>query len=624
MPGPAARDGAAPAQVAAPAGCSWLDPYADSVETRSLTGGRARTESLPRRIAVGARSLIVVLRLVQPWNRRFVAAALLGLGAALFAVALTALSGWLIVRASTQPPILYLLTAIVGVRFFGIGRSVLRYAERLWLHAAVFARADAVRISLWRGLLHKAESWRTLARGSGGIEKLVGDVEELRDISARAVFPPVTAVLTGGAAVLVTFLLHPGALGWQLVGVLGSLIAAPWAAVLLQRSAGAAAVEMKAVALSSTVRLLGAAADLQANGLQKQALRRGRELDRRAASGLRRIAWAAGSANAIIVLSCTTASLGVLTTAGSIPAEVAAVLALMQLALIEPFAAGSAAIQHWGALGAVAGRVAPALAPDRLVGLDLAPGTGGTLGAAGTADAAAAPVTRLELDRVSVGYAPGHPVVTGVSLAISRRRWTALTGPSGSGKSTLLGATLGFLPLMAGRYLVNGSERDTLPAGVDGAGRPAVRRIAWCPQESHLFASTIRANLQLARPQERRASDAELFAVLDTVGLAAMVRSLDDGLDAPVGAGGSRLSGGQRQRLAVARALLTDADVLLLDEPTAHLDSEGARALLADLRTALQGKAVLLITHNAREADDCDDVVVLGVSPELRWEHEYA
>jgi ATP-binding cassette subfamily C protein CydCD len=142
-------------------------------------------------------------------------------------VALTALSGWLIVRAGEQPPILYLLTAIVGVRFFGIGRSLLRYCERLALHRAVFARADEVRLRVWEGLLGRSESWRTVSRGSGGIESLVGDVDELRDLTPRAVLPPLTALLTGAAAILTTALLLPEALGWQLASAAVALVAAP-------------------------------------------------------------------------------------------------------------------------------------------------------------------------------------------------------------------------------------------------------------------------------------------------------------------------------------------------------------------------------------------------------------
>jgi ATP-binding cassette subfamily C protein CydCD len=313
-----------------------------------------------------------------------------------------------------------------------------------------------------------------------------------------------------------------------------------------------------------------------------------------------------------VVLACCAGALGVLTAAAGAPAEIAAVVALMQLALIEPFGAGAAAVQHWGPLRAVTGRLLPALADG--------PGT-----PAPDAAAPAVPIRSLELRRAAVGYGTGRPVVTGVSFSVAPGRWTALTGPSGSGKSTLLGALLGFLPLTAGRFLVNGSAVSP--------GDPVLRRIAWCPQESHLFSSTIRANLQLARNQDAPIPEEELVGALAAVGLGPFLAQLEAGLDAQVGPGGSHLSGGQRQRLAVARALLTDADVLLLDEPTAHLDADGARELLRDLRAGLTSKAVLLVTHDAAEASLCEDVVSLRPDPvsgddgqrpvsDLRWGYE--
>ncbi|MDN4612008.1 thiol reductant ABC exporter subunit CydD [Arthrobacter burdickii] len=537
-----------------------------------------------------------VLALVRPWDRRFLAAAALGLGASVFAVALTALSGWLIVRAAEQPPILYLLTAIVGVRFFGIGRSLLRYEERLWLHRAVFSRADDTRLRLWTGLLQAGRSWRTIARGSGGIERLVGDVDELRDLSSRAVLPVVTAVLTGVAALATTAVLHPASLGWQLVSVGGALVLAPALAVAREQAAGAAGVQVRAEALERVTSLLRAAPDLRVNGAHRTALDATRRLDGRAAAASRRSAAAAGASTAVIVAVCCAASLGILLGATGLPADLTAVLVLMQLALIEPFVAGTSAVQHWGPLSAVARRITPWLgaSDDGQAGGQ----AGGRSGAAHTAP----PVRTVSLEDASVGYEPGRPVVSDVALELRPGRWTGLTGPSGSGKSTLIGALLGFLPLDSGRLVVDGQ-----PATPGEAPR-----IAWCPQESHLFNSSLRSNLQLARPSGNPATDEELHAAIRAVGLADMVAGLAEGLDAQAGAGGSRLSGGQRQRLAVARALLTRSGVVLLDEPTAHLDADGARSLLADLRSGLPGTAVLLVTHDRNEAALCDEVVALG------------
>ncbi|MHA7263826.1 thiol reductant ABC exporter subunit CydC [Arthrobacter sp. TMN-37] len=641
--GPAAGTGAPGAlePAAAPAATASTR-VASKLRAASADAGSTPGDVQVHAGATGtAGRLRAVLALVRPWEPRFLGAAGLGLGASLFAVALTALSGWLIVRASEQPPILYLLTAIVGVRFFGIGRSLLRYCERLALHRAVFARADRVRLRVWEGLLGRPESWRTLSRGSGGIESLIGDVDELRDLTPRAVLPPLTAVLTGAAAVLTTALLLPDALGWQLATAAVALLAAPAAAVLADRAAGTANVVRRAESLQHTARLLRAAPDLAANDAAGRALRRWKALDHAAARGLRRVAWAAGTGQGLVVLACTAGALGVLTVSAGAPADTTAVIALMQLALIEPFGAGAAAVQHWGPLRAVAARIHPLLAPPpggqeepagrrpRSAGRTAGGGRGNAgrpaPGGATAGRPGAGPIRSLALRDAAVGYGSNAPVVSGVSFTLEPGRWTALTGPSGSGKSTLLGAMLGFLPLSSGSLLVNGTAA--------APGEPVLRRIAWCPQESHLFNSTLRANLQLARNGGAPIPEAELVRVLHAVGLGPFLDQLEEGLDARVGAGGARLSGGQRQRLAVARALLTDADVLLLDEPTAHLDAAGARALLDDLRRGLADKAVLLVTHDAREAALCEQEVRIGrqdggdVHPgrgDLRWAYEPA
>jgi ATP-binding cassette subfamily C protein CydCD len=274
---------------------------------------------------------------------------------------------------------------------------------------------------------------------------------------------------------------------------------------------------------------------------------------------------------------------------------------LLVLSTGEPLAAAVAAAHRIPALETALATVGRLLAP-----VERAPRGAGRIDA---------PVERVVLDDVAVGW-PGSPapVATGLSAVAARGRWLVVEGPSGSGKSTLLTALLGDLDPQAGRLLVDGNALT----GIDSESWR--ERVAWCPQEAHVFDSTVRGNLAIGRPRSRTADDAELAAVLSRVGLGALVAAFDDGLDGRVGPGGRWLSGGERQRLAVARALLADADVVLLDEPTAHLDAATADALMTDLRSALADRVVVLVTHRADDHRVGDTLLRLDAVAELHLE----
>ena len=201
-------------------------------------------------------------------------------------------------------------------------------------------------------------------------------------------------------------------------------------------------------------------------------------------------------------------------------------------------------------------------------------------------------------------YAPGAPpALEGFDLRIEPGARVALVGPSGSGKTTATSLLLRFLDPEQGRVTIGGRD-------VRALRQEDVRStFALAGQEAHLFDSTVRENLRLARPD---ASDDELLGVLRRVRLEDWVTMLPDGLDTLVGEDGTELSGGERQRLVLARALLSDAPVLLLDEPTAHLDSETAEALVADALDTASGRSVLLVTHRPEGLDLVDEVVALG------------
>ncbi|MCO4256565.1 thiol reductant ABC exporter subunit CydD [Pseudarthrobacter cellobiosi] len=592
-------------------------------KTAPETAGRrpARTQNHAAGDSRPSGTVRLLAGLLSPVAGRFTGAAVVGTFAALFAVALSGLSGWLIIRASEQPPILYLLTAIVGVRFFGIGRAVLRYWERLLLHDAVFGALTRLRGRLWESLSRKALSLRRLLQGGNVLGTVIDDVDTVRDLLPRVVLPPVTALAVAGSALVATALVAPAALPAIALAAALSLFVAPAAALWGDRRSATAEQSLRAGVLRRTSAALDARAELHANGIAGTVLDALRSEDRLATRASQRSAWAEGLGQAITVAACGTAALAaaVLTApqvlAGTLEPATAAVVVLLQLALVEPYAAMTTAARQYPALRSVMRRVAESGVLD---GGATETGAGDGLHAVPARSGAAAGV---ELESVGAAWPGGEPVFSGVSATAGPGTWLAVTGPSGAGKSTLLAVLLGFLPAATGRAAVTGTT-------------------AWCPQEAHLFDSTLRGNLMLGVPSREAvpggspvrsvrddvgaaaaralgaaggpaagapaAVDAELEAALAAVGLSALVSRLPAGLDTRIGPGGSFLSGGERQRLAVARTLLTGAEVILLDEPTAHLDAQSGREMLADLRAGLKDRTVVMVTHNPADIQPDD------------------
>ncbi len=549
----------APSTFRAPERVEPVDTV-DSVSTRSTHTGSALPE------------LVTFLR---PTFLRFAAAALLGTASTLFAITLLAVSGWLIVRASEEPAIMYLLVAIVGVRFFGLGRAVLRYCERLLTHDASLGSVTDLRLRLWNGLAARGPASRALTTGGVALDYLVASADRVRDLVPRVVLPIVTAVASTIAIVIAVAALHAPALPALLVVAVGMVIGA-LVAIAADRRAAQDEAAIRSTVLRRFTALVEAAPDLAANGVGDAVRHDIAALDAAAGAQARRSAIALGAGGAVVIAACAVASALMLGASTGASHAVVAVLVLLPLGLIEPLIALVDAAQQWPALSAALRKVGAV---------------------ASSAEVPGAPtktrVQSLELRDLATTW-PGAsaPAFAGVSAVAQRGDWIVVEGASGSGKSTLLATILGFVAPSSGAVLF------------DGGGEQA--RVAWCPQEGHLFDSTIRANLLLARTKEDRPTDAELTAILTEVGLGSFV------LDTRVGHHGAHLSGGERQRLAVARALLTRADVVLLDEPTAHLDADAADALMRDLRVALADRIVVLVTHHADERLDGDTRVALG------------
>ncbi len=565
-------------------------PEHSAAEAPVAHRARVKTE-MP---TVRPQTLRTLFAFFRPVAGKLIGAVFLGALATLAAIALTGLSGWLIVRASEQPPIMYLLVAIVGVRFFGIGRSVLRYSERLLSHTAVFSAVTALRLRLWNCLASSGVRSRRLLQGGETLDRLVNDVDQVRDLSLRVALPALTAVISVIATLVGVGMIFRPALGIYVVLALIGLVVAPGIALLADRSAARRSAELRSAVLQRTAALFGARADLVANGIDHRVRSQLRRIDARANRASRRSALSLGLSAAIVVACCSSAALLVLLSAadavasGALKPELVAVLTLIPLALIDPLLEMVTAVQNYPVLRRVL---------VRLQAIEsLEPGTSDLPEAAPpSVPSQPVAVTSLALDSVSATW-PGmaEPVFEGASAKVAIGQWLVVTGASGSGKSTLLAVLLGQLPLSSGSLIAN---RGT--AGESTSQREIGRRSGWCPQEGHLFDSTLRANLLISRPRNDAPDDAEMTDTLRLVGLAPLLARLTDGLDTRIGSGGDALSGGERQRLAVARTLLTRADVILLDEPTAHLDTESAERLMADLRLALASRITVLVTHQA-------------------------
>ena len=603
----------------------------------------------------------------------------------LMAAALTALSGWLIVRAAEGPAMMYLMVAIVGVRFFGLGRACARYAERLMTHSKVLAAANILRLRAWVGAWQSVSSVRALLRGDALLERLVGGIDELRDGVPRVIIPPAAHLLVMTAALITTACILPQALIPVLLAVLVSTFVAPWIVLRADARAEALARRSTAQMLRLGTGMLSAAEDLRANGVATTAEKANGALDAENLSALQKGSTAQGVGRTLVTLSWFGAALASaiiaypLAVDGTVRAPEAAIVVLLCTGMLESSLGHVEAVRSWPAFSRLLATIAPSVRDVSLEGVvavstlkrsvpteaevdthvlprraerlraraeaemeelleadrqrahrfdrpesatdskagakadskAVRPPKPGepTLVSCGTPQELGVKVTdpapALSLQDAAARW-PGmdHPVFTDLNMNARAGSWTAVTGPSGSGKSTVLATVLGFLPLESGRVLASGEVLE---------GEQLRGYAAWCPQAAHIFESTLEGNLMLARDRSDRPSEEELIEVLRRVGLGEWFDALPQGLRTPVGAGGSFLSGGQRQRLAVARALLVNSPVLLLDEPTAHLDAESARALMADLDAATRSSSVatVLVSHRPEDIARCDEVVRL-------------
>ncbi|MFE4665905.1 thiol reductant ABC exporter subunit CydD [Streptomyces sp. NPDC056716] len=528
---------------------------------------------------------------------RLLLALLLGSLALGSAVGLMATSGWLISRASQQPPVLYLMVAVTATRTFGIGRAVFRYAERLVSHEAVLRMLADTRVAVYRRLERLAPAGLRRTRRGDLLSRLVSDVDALQDYWLRWLLPAGAAVAVSAASVGFTAWLLPEAGAVLAVGLLLAGAGVPLITGAVSRRAERRLAPARGELATRVTDLLTGTAELTVAGALPARLATTREAD----SVLTRITSRAATATALgdgltaLITGLTVAAAALVgvqaVAAGRLDGLLLAVVVLTPLAAFEAVLGMPIAVRFRQRVHKSAERVYEVLDAPEPVREPERPRQ---------APASPFPVVLKGLTARYAGQE--RDALAGVDLTLGEGRRIAVVGGSGAGKTTLAQVLLRFLDAGSGAYTLAGVDAYALD------GDDVRRLVGLCAQDAHLFDSSVRENLLLAK---RDATDAELCDALARARLLEWVKGLPDGLETMIGEHGARLSGGQRQRLALARALLADFPVLILDEPAEHLDLPTADALTADLLAATEGRTTLLITHRLAGLQAVDEVVVL-------------
>ena len=520
-------------------------------------------------------------------------AGLLGGLASLCAVALLGTAAWLIAQASEYPPVLTLTVAAVLVRTFALGRAFLRYAERLVGHDAAFRGLTELRVRVYERLERLAPVG--LGRFTKGdlLNRLVLDVDAALDLPLRIVLPWAQATFVSVVTVAFLAWLLPG-VGLLLgVVVVLALIVAPLIIGRTTRRAERLLAPRKAELASVVVTALHGCADLSANGRIIDTTTRAHAIDDSVTELSRRESFAlgigGGTATVLQGLAvCATLVIAIpAVVSGRIEPVWLAVVALLPLALIDVLATLPGSALAFQRLKGSADRIAGVMdSPDPVVD-PVNPARLGTQ------------PSDISLSDLSASWSTVQ-VLSGISFDLVAGRRLAVVGPSGSGKSTLAACLMGFLSYQGSARLGDIEIRDV-------GGDDLREHISVLSQQAHIFDTTIAENIRLGREIEEQA----IWLALEQAQLADWVRGLPKKLQTQVGTFGMSISGGEAQRLALARFLVQPRPIVVLDEPTEHLDSETAQDLERTMFDALAGFTTIVITHRLSSLHLADNVIVL-------------
>ena len=513
-------------------------------------------------------------------------------------VSLMGVSAWLISTAALHPPLGTLQVAIVGVRFFGILRGVSRYAERLVSHNLTFKILTRIRVWFYQSLVPLAPARLMRYRSGDLLSRIISDIKVLEDFYVRTLSPPLVAVLVGlGTSIFLGYYRPDFALVLIAFFTLSGLLL-PLLIRALAHQPGIQLVRIRGQLVEKLVGFTQGLPDLMSFG-RVEAEESGLEiLNQDYNRSQLRLAAVSGLGGSLVAISRDLAMWLVLILAiplvssGELPGVILATLGLMVLASFEAvqpltqametlsssLTAGSRLLEVLDAEPAVKDPKVPAPFPSRVL---------------------------LEAKDLHFSY-PGarKPVLDGLDFKLEEGSILAVVGPSGSGKTTLTNLLLRFWGGYGGKLIFGPEGMDLISI----AEEEIRKNISVVSQRGYLFNDTIRANLKLGRPD---ASDGEMIEAAHKARIHDLIQSLPEGYDTVVGERGYRFSAGERQRMEIARALLKDAPLVILDEPTANLDPITERAILATLFEILKGKTALLITHRLVELNRAEQILVL-------------
>jgi thiol reductant ABC exporter CydC subunit len=549
-----------------------------------------------------------ILLFMKPYRCRTVLAVILGFLTIGTNIGLMGTSGHLISSAALRPEtILLLWLPIVGVRFFGLSRGVFRYAERLVSHDLTFRILAKIRVWLFGRMESQGEKLLEKERSGDILGSVIGDVEQLQNVYLRVVAPPVIAVLALalGCGILSWY-------NWRLGLLLGAIMVAAGAGIpawnhIRSRRFAEAWVEERSRLYAETSELVTGLADLAVFGAAEDRLRKLEQFQRDAdrwQTRLNRIAALSGGAMfgaaRFAVWAVLLASVPLMVK-GAINGIALPTLMLVALVSFEAIAPLPTAFQQFGQSTAAARRLFRLADESGSVGLPQPAGMTQTA-VSERADAGRPLPVEIRFHKVAFRYDDGPDVLRDLTFSLEPGRHVAIVGESGAGKSSILQVLLKFRPYAGGTLTVNGMELNSLPDSFVRA------QFAVVPQHVQLFNVSVAENLRLGNPDagmEDLVRAARIACVHDTIA------ALPKGYDTLIGEWGVRLSGGERQRLALARALLRDARVMLFDEPTTGLDPLTEQAFHRAIHSELRDCSVIWITHKLKGLEPMDEILVL-------------